>query len=95
MQNQGVVEIGVVPIIQFNIFIDVQYNWVKIVGDKATLWVSNTSLEKSIKKLDVHSIQEEWKMLIQAMCLLTSLNMLNLRFSYFYTRNFFIRGFII
>jgi len=31
MQNQGVVEIGVVPTIPFSIFIDVQYNRVKIV----------------------------------------------------------------
>jgi hypothetical protein len=90
MQNQGVVEIGVVPTIPFNIFIDVQYNRVKIVGDEAILWVFNTSFEKSIKKLDVHSIHKEWKMFNQAMHLLTSLNSLNLRFSYFCMRNFFI-----
>jgi len=83
MQNQGVVEIGVVPTIPFSIFIDVQYNRMKIVGDETTLWVSNTSLKKSIKKSDVHYIQKEWKMFNQAMHLLTSLNNLNLRFIYF------------
>ncbi len=92
MQNQGVVKISVVPTIPFNPFIDVQYNRMKIVGDETTLWVSNTSLEKSIKKSDVRSIQEEWKMLNQAMCLLRSLNSLNSNFNYFCMRNFFIQG---
>jgi hypothetical protein len=71
MQNQGVVEIDVVPIIPFNIFIDVQYNRMKIVGDETTLWVSNTNLKKSIKKSNVCFF--EWKMFNQTMCLLTSL----------------------
>jgi hypothetical protein len=41
---------------------------VKIVGDEVTLQAFNTGLKKFIRKLDVLSIQEEWKMFDQAMC---------------------------
>jgi hypothetical protein len=39
---------------------------VKILGDEAVLQMSNASLEKSIKKFDVFSIEEEHAMLSQA-----------------------------
>jgi hypothetical protein len=55
----------------------------KIVGDEATLQASNIGLGKSIRKLDALSIQEEWKIIDQAMCQSTFLSYLNLRFYYF------------
>jgi hypothetical protein len=62
----------------------------KIVGDETTLQASNINHGKSIRKLNVLSIQEEWKMLDQAMCQSSSLSSLNLRFGYFYMKNIFI-----
>ncbi len=60
----------------------------KIVGDEATLQASNIGLGKSIRKLDALSIQEEWKIIDQAMCQSTFLSYLNLRFYYFTWKTF-------
>ncbi len=49
-QNQQMVETNIVPAIGFNIFTNAKYSQVKFVGDEATLWASNASLRKSIKK---------------------------------------------
>jgi hypothetical protein len=65
-KNQRIVEIVVAPTVTFNIFIDVRYSHVKIVGDEVALRMSNASLRKLIKKFDVISIKEEHAMLSQA-----------------------------
>jgi hypothetical protein len=92
-QNQQIVEIVVVPIVPFNIFTNVWYNWVKIANDELTLWAFNFDFKKSIKKSDVLSIQEEWNMFDQTMYQLTFPSDLNLRFGYLCMKNFFIHGY--
>jgi hypothetical protein len=91
-QNQHIIEIGTTLVVPFNIFIDAQFQRVKIVGDKATLQSSGVGLGRFIKKFDVLLIEEEWKMLLQSICQPTSPIGLNLKFGYFCIRNFFIQG---
>ncbi len=64
----------------------------KLNGDEVALHAFNASLEKTIKKYDVLSIDEEWKMFLQPICQLTSPTSFNTKFDYFYIQNFFIRG---
>jgi len=47
----------------------------------------DVGLGKSAKKSDVLSIKKEWKMILQAICQLTFLIVLNLRFGYFCIKN--------
>jgi hypothetical protein len=53
------VESSKTHVIPFNIFMDARYHHVKVARDEITLRASTTSLEKSIKKFDVLSIEEE------------------------------------
>jgi hypothetical protein len=53
------VELGKTPIVPFNIFIDVRYHWVKIVGGEVGLRSSIVGLGKTIKKSNVLFVQEE------------------------------------
>jgi hypothetical protein len=46
----NIVELDVVLVDPFNIFIDIQYHPVKVVGDVAALQLSNVNLRKFIKK---------------------------------------------
>jgi hypothetical protein len=62
----------------------------KLVGYEVTCHASNVDIGKGIKKCNVLSIEEERKMLGQAICLATSPTSLNLQFDYFFIKNFFI-----
>jgi hypothetical protein len=62
------VELGKTLIIPCNIFMDARYHHVNITNDKITIPSSKISLNKSIKKLNALSIEEECKMLTKAMC---------------------------
>ncbi len=83
-------KIKVVPIAPFNIFIDVKFQQMKLVGYEITFYASNVDIEKSIKKCNMLSIEEGRKTLRQAICLPTSPTSLNLQFDYFFIKNFFI-----
>jgi hypothetical protein len=84
------VKIKVVPIASFNIFTDVKFQRMKLVGYEITFYASNVDIGNSIKKCNVLSIEEERKMLGQAICLPTSPTSLNLQFDYFFIKIFFI-----
>jgi hypothetical protein len=53
------VETNIVLAIPFNIFTNPKYYQMKLNGDEVALHAFNASLEKTIKKYDVLSIDEE------------------------------------
>jgi len=85
-------ELGKTPTIHFNIFIDVKYCHVKVVGNETTFWMSTIGFSKSIKKFDILSIEKKLGMLGQIMCQPTLLCSLNFKFGYFCMQLFFLSG---
>jgi hypothetical protein len=53
------VESSKIPIVPFNIFTNVRYHHMKVVGNKTTLQTSTIGLDKSIKKSNILSVEEE------------------------------------
>lgn len=64
--------------IPFNIFTNAKYHYVKVANYKIVFWSLTIGFGKFVKKLDVLSIEEEHKMLAQAMCQPTSPSSLSL-----------------
>ncbi len=52
-------ELGKTPTVPFNIFTNARYRHVKVIWDEVVLWMSIVSLNKSIKKFDILSIEEK------------------------------------
>ncbi len=63
----------------------------KLIGDEVTLHAFNARLKKTIKQYDLFSVDEERKMFLQPVYQLISPTF-NMRFGYFCTQNFFIKG---
>ena len=76
----------------FNILSDLCYHRVKLVANKLVICFVNVGLGCEIKKNNVLTWSEEKEMLNCEEAFVKHLIGLNRRFSYFYTRNFFITG---
>jgi hypothetical protein len=85
-------ELGKTPTIPFNLFTDIKYHHVKVVGNEITFHSSTTGLGKLIKKSNILSVEKKQRILPQATCQPTFPWSLNFKFGYFYMQNLLIRG---
>jgi hypothetical protein len=93
-QGQLVVETRNAPTIPFDIFTNIKYCHVKLANDEATSCIQCWSWKK-YQKTSVLLVEEERKMLGQAICHATSRRGLNLPFYYFFMLNFLNLGLLI
>ncbi len=62
------VEFGKMLVVPFNIFLDPRYHQVKVASDEVAFRSPLAGLGKIIKKIEMLSIEEEQRMLTQAIC---------------------------